>query len=250
MTITEDAESAPRRAAPVKRGSLRKRAYDQLKQMILSGALSPGERLSEIRLSTALGVSRTPLREALMSLETEGLVIGKPNSGYIVVQLDIETVRELLVAREGLDGYAAELAARTATNADLDRLRGVMEQIEDLGRTRTRAPEHIARELELGLKVHEVIVAATGNRILCEMTTRIYEQLRTALWLEVLWIDLWDEAVAEHRAIVEAVIARDGPQASEAARRHVRGSIENISRIQNIQLHRRRAGGLLPLAGV
>lgn len=250
MTIAQDAEAAPRRGKPVKRGSLRQRAYDQLKQMILSGALHPGERLSEARLSAALGVSRTPLREALMRLETEGLVIGKPNSGYVVVQLDIETVRDLLVVREGLDGYAAELAAGMATSADLDRLRGVMGQIEELGRTRTRAPEHVARELELGLKVHEVIVAATGNRILREMTTRIYEQLRTALWLEVLWIDLWDEAVAEHRAIVEAIIARDGRRACEAARKHVRASIDNISRIQDIQLHRRRAGGLLPPAGI
>lgn len=246
MTSIQDTESPSLHTEPVKRGSLRKRAYSELKQMILSGALSPGERLSELRLSGVLGLSRTPLREALMQLETEGLVIGKPNNGYVVVQLDLATVHDLLVAREGLDGYAAELAAKTASEADLERLRAVMQEIEELGRTRTRAPEHIARELELGLKVHEVIVAATGNRILGEMTTRIYEQLRTALWLEVLWIDLWDEAVAEHRAIAEAVIARDGRQASEAARRHVRSSLENISRIQDIQLHRQRAGGLIP----
>lgn len=220
------------------RGTRRRQAYDALREMILSGKLHPGERLSEVRLSTKLGISRTPLREALMQLDTEGLVVGRPNSGYVVSHFDLPSICELLVAREGLDGYAAELAAETASDEALEPLRAVMQEIEDLNLLKSRAPDHIARELELGLKVHEVIVAATGNRVLEEMTRRVYEQLQLALWLEVLWIDLSGEAVEEHRAIVEAVLARDGKRACEAARWHVRTSLNNMSTIQNVYLHR------------
>ncbi len=226
------------------RGTLRKRAYGALREMILSGELHSGERLSEVRLSAKLGVSRTPLREALMQLDTEGLVIGKPNSGYVVAHFDLERICELLVAREGLDGYAAELAAETASDEALLPLRAVMQEIEELNLSKTRAPEHIARELELGLKIHEVIVAATGNRVLEEMTRRVYEQLQLALWLEVLWIDLSGEAVEEHRAIADAILARDGKRAREAARRHVRASLNNMSTIQNVYLHRRARLGM------
>lgn len=226
------------------RRTLRRHAYDTLREMILSGKLHPGERLSEVRLSAKLGVSRTPLREALMQLDTEGLVIGRPNSGYVVAHFDLERICELLVAREGLDGYAAELAAETASDEALLPLKAVMQEIEELSRAKTRAPEHIARELELGLKIHEVIVAATGNRVLEEMTRRVYEQLQLALWLEVLWIDLSGEAVEEHRAIVDAVLARDANRAREAARRHVRASLNNMSTIQNVYLHRRASLGL------
>jgi DNA-binding GntR family transcriptional regulator len=220
------------------RGTLRRQAYDALREMILSGKLHPGEHLSEVRLSTKLGISRTPLREALMQLDTEGLVVGKPNSGYIVAHFDLARICELLVAREGLDGYAAELAAETASDEALQPLRTVMQEIEELNLAKSRAPEHIARELELGLKIHEVIVAATGNRVLEDMNRRVYEHLQLALWLEVLWIDLSGEAVEEHRAIVDAVLARDGKRACEAARRHVRCSLNNMSTIQNVYLHR------------
>ncbi len=220
------------------RGTRRKQAYDALREMILSGKLSPGEHLSEVRLSTKLGVSRTPLREALMQLDTEGLVVGKPNSGYVVTHFDLARICELLVAREGLDGYAAELAAETASDEALQPLRAVMQKIEELNLSKTREPGHIAQELELGLKIHEVIVAATGNRVLEEMTKRVYEQLQVALWLEVLWIDLSGEAVEEHRAIVDAVLARDGKRACAAARQHVRASLNNMSTIQDVYLHR------------
>src|SRR3546814_13462101 len=74
------------------------------------------------------------------------------------------------------------------------------------------------------------------------MTRRVYEQLQRALWLEVLWIDLSGEAVEEHRAIVDAVLARDGKRACEAARRHVRCSPNNMSTTQNVYLHRGEIG--------
>lgn len=222
-------------------GALRRHAYEALKGMILSGALHPGERLSEARLSQLIDVSRTPLREALMLLEAEGLVIGRQNSGYSVVHFEPQAIRDLLVAREGLDGYVAEIACRTAGDEDMERLKAVMVDIEEIDRGRSSAsPPGTARQLELGLKVHEVIAWSTQNAALQEMTRRLYEQLRVALWLEVLWLDSWADAVEQHRAIVEAVVVRDVPRAVEAAREHVRDSLRNMTRIERLYEERRR----------
>jgi len=221
-------------------GALRRHAYEALKGMILSSAFHPGERLSEVRLSQLIGVSRTPLREALMLLEAEGLVIGRQNSGYSVVHFEPEAIRNLLVAREGLDAYVAEVACRTATEGDLERLKAVMAEIEDTDRRQDNARREPARELELGLKVHEVIVSATRNPALQDMTRRLYEQLRVALWLEVLWVDSWDDAVEQHREIIEAVLARDVPRAAEAAREHIRDSLRNMARVERLYEERRQ----------
>lgn len=234
-----DAPSA-NKAAHAGGGALRRHAYEALKGMILSSTFHPGERLSEVRLSQLIGVSRTPLREALMLLEAEGLVIGRQNSGYSVVHLEPEAIRNLLVAREGLDAYVAEVACRTGTEEDLERISAVMAEIDEIDRQQDGESRDPARELELGLKVHEVIAAATRNPVLQEMTRRLYEQLRVALWLEVLWIDSWDDAVEQHREIIEAVVARDVPRAVEAARDHIRDSLRNMTRIERLYEERRQ----------
>lgn len=221
-------------------GTLRRHAYEALKGMILSSTFHPGERLSEVRLSQLIGVSRTPLREALMLLEAEGLVIGRQNSGYSVVHFEPEAIRQLLVAREGLDAYVAEVACRTATDDDLSRLKAVMAEIEAIDQLQGGESRQPARELELGLKVHEVIVSATRNPVLQDMTHRLYEQLRVALWLEVLWIDSWDDAVEQHREIIDAVVTRDVPRAVEAAREHIRDSLRNMARIERLYEERRK----------
>lgn len=224
------------------RGTLRKRAYDTLKVNILNGRLHRGERLSETRLMREFDIGRTPVREALSQLEREGLVVGRPNSGYSVANFNMEAVCDLLVVREGLDAIAAELAAEVASDSDFERLKGVMREIEVLDSAHTRSPETYAKELELGLKIHEVILEATGNAPLIEITQRVYDQLRLALWLEVLWIDVWKDAVEEHRAIVDALLARDGKRAAKAARRHVRGTRENMNIIKDVYDYRRRIG--------
>jgi DNA-binding GntR family transcriptional regulator len=237
----KSAVAMPRALRPA-RGTLRKKAYDTLKANILNGYLHRGERLSEARLMQEFEIGRTPVREALNQLEREGLVVGRPNSGYSVAKFDIEAVCHLLAVREGLDAIAAELAAEVGSESDFERLEDVMSEIEALDSTHTRSPETYAKELELGLKVHEVILEVTGNGPLIEITRRVYDQLRVALWLEVLWIDVWKDAVEEHRAIVDALLARDGKRAAEAARRHVRNTRDNMSIIEDVFDYRRRIG--------
>jgi DNA-binding GntR family transcriptional regulator len=234
-------------SAPKKRGVLREKAVLTLKEAILQGSLRRGERLSEARLIQEFGIGRTPLREALNRLEREGLVVSQPNSGYSVANLDVDAVCDLLVVREGLDAMAAEIATETATDEELQALARVMEDIYALDRAHERTPEVYARELELGLEVHEVILAATHNAPLIEITQRVYDQLRLALWVEVRWIDEWTMAVAEHRAIVDAMLDRDAPRAVAAARAHVRSSRRNMQVISEVSVLRRSPGARIPV---
>jgi DNA-binding GntR family transcriptional regulator len=240
--MTNRSASARLQPTPARRGTLRKKAYDTLKANILNGYLQCGERLPEMRLIREFDIGRTPVREALNQLEREGLVVFRPNSGHSVATFDMETTCHLLVVREGLDALAAELSVELASDADLDRLQGVMREIEALDLAHTRTPETYAKELELGLKIHDVILDATGNGPLIEMTHRVYDQLRLALWLEVLWIDGWKDGIEEHREIVDAVVARDSRRAVDAARTHIRNIRKNMTTIRDVWEYRRRIG--------
>ncbi len=245
--MSETMQSRKPVSAGKKRGVLREKAFLALKDAILHGSLQRGERLSEARLIREFGIGRTPLREALNRLEREGLVVSQPNSGFSVANLDVDTVCELLVVREGLDAMAAEIATETATDEELRGLSRVMDDIDELDRAHERTPDVYARELELGLEVHEVILAATHNAPLIEITQRVYDQLRLALWVEVRWIDQWTMAVTEHRDIVEAMLARDAPRAVKAARAHVRSSRRNMQMIREVSAHRRDRGSRIPV---
>ncbi len=224
--------------------SVRQKTYKELKSMILSGRLRPSERLSESRLADRLGVSRTPLREALMKLEEEGLVVGQRNVGYSVVDVDLPTVRNLLVVRQVLDVCAAEIACDVATEEDFARIRAIIEEMETLGLSTAGTSVDAARVLDLGLRIHKVIAEITRNDVLIRVTEQIYEQLQLALLLEILWIDLKDSGLEEHQAIANAIFARDRVAAGKAARLHVEHSLENMAKVQEL-LDLRRAASTL-----
>jgi len=221
--------------------SVRQKTYGELKALILSGRLRPSERLSESRLAERLGVSRTPLREALMKLEKEGLVVGQRNVGYTVVDVDLPTVRNLLVVRQALDVCAAELACVAATEEDFDRVRAIIAEMEELNGSTSGTSVDAARVLELGLRIHKVIAEITRNEALIRVTDQIYQQLQLALLLEVLWVDLHDSGLAEHQDIANALYARDPAAAGRAARLHVQHSLENMAKIQELFELRRAA---------
>ena len=224
--------------------SVRQKTYTDLKTLILSGRLKPAERLAESRLAEQLGVSRTPLREALMKLEKEGLVVGQRNVGYRVADVDIDSVCELLVVREAIDAKAAELACATATDADLETIRLIVSEMEELNQTNANGPVDAARDLELGLQIHKVIAQSTRNSALIRIAEQVYEQLQLALSLELLWIDIGDAGLKEHQAIASALYKRDGLAASQAASAHVNSSLVSMTRIREILKYRRGDVGL------
>jgi DNA-binding GntR family transcriptional regulator len=220
--------------------SVRERTYRELKAMLLSGRFRPTEHLSESRLTSLLGVSRTPLREALMKLEEEGLVVGRRHLGYTVVSLDVREICDLLIVRQALDVCAAELACVHATDEDLKLIANLMERMTALHATKKAKPADAAADLELGLEIHEVIARASRNEPLIRVSAQVYQRLRLALWLEVLWIDWEDVGLDEHREIADAMLARDPVAAAAAAKRHVQSSLANMAQVQAIYEHRRR----------
>ncbi len=218
--------------------SVRQKTYVELKNLILTGSLRPSERVAESRLAELLGVSRTPLREALMKLEKEGLVVGRRNVGYSVADVDLAAVCDMLVVREALDARAAEIACVTATQADLERVRDIINEMTILNEPKTPEPPDAARQLELGLLIHKVIAQITRNEALIRITDQIYDQLQLALLLEVIWIDREDSGLDQHRAIADALFARDPVAAAHAARVHVQSSLKNMTKMQEILKHR------------
>jgi len=169
-----------------------------------------------------------------MKLDEEGLVVGQRNVGYSVADLDIDAVRDLLVVREALDVCAAALACKEATERDFERIRDVISQMKSLRKTKKARPADVARDLELGIQIHVVIAEATRNFALIRTTAQIYQQLRLALWLEVLWLELPDNGFAEHMAIASAILSRDAAAAKRAARAHVRSTLANMERVQEL----------------
>jgi DNA-binding GntR family transcriptional regulator len=229
MTAALRRQSGGRRAASA--GTLGDRAYSALKRLILTGELRPGERLAEAELAQRLAVSRTPLREALSKLGHEKLVVARPHLGYVVVDLDSKAICDLLDIREVLDVHAARLAVVSATERDLLLLRRCLDELEDVLAKRDTDEPDLATEIALGIRIHSIIAEATGNQYLIDTLAQIYERQQLAVWLDVLWVDQWQISIAEHREIVEAVCARDADRSAEAARVHVRRSLQNILRV-------------------
>lgn len=207
--------------------SLSQIAYDSLRTMILSGQVRPGDRLGERELARRIQVSRTPLREALGRLERDGLAINKPGVGYFALEFDPKAVEEIYEFRALLEVHAARAAARLIGGAGVRALKDIMRQLAVYERKDKPSVDELREEVQLGLRIHEVIARESGNSIICETLLQIYDRLRLLTWIDVLWFDKWALTRREHRDLVEAVTARDEKRAAKIAGRHVKRSWED-----------------------
>lgn len=227
-------------------GTLKQNVYDALRSMILSGEVSPGEQMRERDLSERLGVSRTPLREALNQLEREGLVESQPHRGYFVPILDLKTAEELLDLRIMLDAYATGLAVDAISEQGLAELKTVMDRLAEFAAKPDLAIEELAEEVRVGMRIHEIVARESGHRFLYETLRQLYGRLSLLIWVDVLWVDKWDLTRAEHKEIVEAITARDKERAVTATRLHVQRSRDDLMRVVQAQslLHGKSRGRL------
>jgi DNA-binding GntR family transcriptional regulator len=211
--VVEFPEEAVDRSAG--KGSRGVKAHQILREAIATGRLKPGARVLESELATLLDMSRTPVREAIATLEAEGLVSVDGARGRIVTKLDYQSMMELYAVREVLEATAAGLAARNASDMEIFALRDMLEMegqmLEDAG----RVADHNRR-------FHEAIYYCSHNRYLLKML----EYIQTGMLLLGQVTRVGDErretALLEHRAIVEAIEARDPAAAEAAVRHHVR----------------------------
>jgi DNA-binding GntR family transcriptional regulator len=206
---------------------LKSRTYDDLKDMILSGRLKPGQKLVERDLGTQLHVSRTPIREALSRLAQEGLVEARPQRGHYVQALDAKLVEDLYELREVLEVHAIHLAIARADGEDMARLEAYEHALAKYDADPTQGDA----ELVEGQRVHEIIARAADNELLFEMLMRLYDRLRLFIWIDALYADEAPLTRSEHRELIAAFKARDEARLLRLARDHLRRSRDNVLRV-------------------
>jgi DNA-binding GntR family transcriptional regulator len=205
------------------RASLSKVVSDQIRGQILGGKLRPGERLVEDRLSTELGVSRVPVREALLGLSIEGLVRLEPNRGATVTSVTPEMLAELVEVRSLLEALNARLAARRQD----PRIVALLEDTLCRGNEATQSgtPEELAR---LNAEFHERLAKASRNSVLSDIMRSLRE--RTSLAFSINGRDRAREDWKEHAGILAAVIDGDEEIAALLATRHVNNAAAAFAR--------------------
>jgi DNA-binding GntR family transcriptional regulator len=212
VTREKPARSMGTKAAPPR--DLAKEAYVSLREEISDGTLSPGTRITETDISERLNMSRTPVREAIYKLESEGLLTHVPRSGLVVTRLDHQMIMELYTLREALEGTAARLAAQHASDIEIEAL---TELIEKAGAQLSDGKEFAG----LSDKIHGLIYLAAHNRFLLRSLENIASTLSLLPRLSggSAMLAEWHR---QHQLIVAAIQNRDPDAAEAAARTHIR----------------------------
>lgn len=191
-------------------------AYQKMREAIQSGELKPGTRLREVELAEWLGSSRTPVREALNRLQTEGLVVQEPRRGMIIAELDHSMVSELYFMREVLEGTAARLAARHASDVEISMLREIADRDKNL-----TDPIKLARNNRM---FHETLYRAAHNRYLLKTLSLLQESLALLGPTTLGMPGRSHTAYEEHSALVRAIEQHDADAADEMSRAHIRSA--------------------------
>lgn len=193
-------------------------AAARLREMIVSGALAPGQRISERELGEQLdGLSRTPLREAFKILEAEGLITLSPNRGAVVTALTVADVAAAIEVLIGLETMAAELSSARITDAELAQIKALQRQMED-----AHAQDQLMEYFHINQAIHQRIVDAARNPVLSRIYAAECARIRRYRYAGNRKHERWDQAVAEHAQILLALEQRDGALLREILRAHHR----------------------------
>ncbi|MCZ6664800.1 MAG: GntR family transcriptional regulator [Gammaproteobacteria bacterium] len=210
---------------PIQRRSLHREVVDRLRTMIVEAELTPGERIAEGEICEQLGISRTPLREALKVLASEGLIDLLPNRGTRVSRITGKEIGELFEVISGIERMAGELAADRATDKDIENLAKLQERMEQHHRNDERH-----QYFDLNQQVHELIVRMADNSVLIAVHANLMMKVRRARYLAIMSRGRWDESVKEHAEIREAIMAREPARAGALIMLHVRKTGEIIQK--------------------
>lgn len=227
--------SSKRVLRPVSSLLLHEQVAQQLRELILDGTLEPGSRLSERQLGNQLGVSRTPLREALRSLAGEGLVLLLPRRGAQVARLNAAEVDHIFPVIEALEALAGALACEAMSDVQIQEVKAL--------HTRMVAAYKASDErtfFELNRRVHERILAGAANPVLLRTYESLSGQMRRARYMALNTKAQWRQAVREHEEIIAALLARDGERLSTALHSHLRGKRDKVR--QNLVEHAQTTG--------
>ncbi|MGN0385364.1 MAG: GntR family transcriptional regulator [Lachnospiraceae bacterium] len=195
---------------------LRDVVFNTLRQAILTGELEPGERLMEVHLADRLGVSRTPIREAIRKLELEGLVLMIPRRGAVVAEITEKSLRDVLEVRRTLDALSVELACDRITDQEKEELVKACDAFEKA--TATRDPKKIA---EADVAFHDIIVKAAGNVRLTQLINNLSEQMYRYRFEYIKDESTHEQLIAEHRILLDCIQNKDKETAAKTAKLHI-----------------------------
>ena len=224
-----DLDPAPRtdetggKSAPIARRSLHDQLVGRLRDMIMEGDLAPGARVPEKELCERFDVSRTPLREALKVLASEGLLNLLPNRGATVAKLTLKDVAEMFPVMGALEALSGELAADRISDEGIAEVRALHYQMV-LHHQRAELPDYF----RLNQMIHEKIMEAAGNPTLAGLHRGLAGRIRRARYMANMTQARWDQAVAEHEEILAALTARDGLRLGELLKQHLANKCETV----------------------
>ena len=214
------------RLLPVKLDSykpLREVVYETLREAIRNGALAPGERLMEIQLAEELGVSRTPVREAIRKLELESFVVMLPRRGTYVANLSLKDINEVFEIRAALDGLAAGLAAERITEDELEQMERLMVEIAD------HIEQHNNQKIvEVDEAFHDILYRASRNERLVGIIYNLREQFTRFRSVSINYPGRLQNTLEEHRQLVEAIAQRNPEAAQQKAREHIENAEQTL----------------------
>lgn len=210
---------------------LRDVVFNTLRQAILTGEMKPGERLMEIHLANKLGVSRTPIREAIRKLELEGLVIMIPRRGAEVAQITWKNLKDVLEVRRAIDVLAIELACDRMTAEELDELYRACEAFKEA--TMTQDARVIAKA---DVALHDLIVKSTRNDRLMQLVNTLSEQMYRYRFEYIKDVSQHEKLVQEHNDMYQSILHKNKELAAEAVRKHIDNQEEAI--IKQLQLEK------------
>lgn len=205
---------------------LRDVVFNTLREAILKGELKPGERLMELQLAAKLGVSRTPIREAIRMLEQEGLAVTIPRKGAEVAKMTVKDMEDVLEIREALDELAARIACGKMTEDQFEKLVLVKDSFEES--TRSGDVKEIATYDE---QFHDVIYEATGNPKLVNLLNNLREQIYRYRVEYLKDASSYPMLIQEHNLIVEALRNHDEEKVVEAMRIHIENQANSVKQV-------------------
>ncbi len=210
---------------------LRDVVFQTLRAAILKGDLKPGERLMELQLAEKLGVSRTPIREAIRMLEKEGLAITIPRKGAEVAQMTEKDVDDVLQIRCALEELTVRLACQNITQADLKKLAAARDNFRE--QTETNDIPAIAKADE---GFHDVFYNSSDNPKLIAMLNNLREQMYRYRVEYLKDTSVYPQLIREHEEIYRAIRAKDEEKAATITRLHLQNQTEGVKRILRAQI--------------
>lgn len=196
---------------------------DRVRQMILNGELKKGERILEAEMCTSLGISRTPFREALRILSSEGLIDVVPNRGAYVAQPSAKDIREMFEVMSILEGACARVAAERMTASDFRKIEGTHQTLE----AHYAAKDH-ERYLAVNHAYHVLVQEMAGNKILDEVINGLRQKILLYRHRQLYQTDRFAASIQEHRDLLEAFRRRDAEAAESLMKRHLMNQCEAI----------------------